>query len=241
MRKTIILAGIITAIAAIRSVFISGATSNNALFLGGITVALGLYAWFFDRLKKMRWLNITIAILFVLILGFSGFLAVYGQRTTADFTEDVVIVLGAGILDGEPRPTLQSRLDQAVAYHQSNPDAIIIVSGGYGHGHDISEAEVMARYLVRHGVPPQQIILEDAAYSTYTNMSFSNSLLYEVFEGPFRSVIITSDFHMFRSGRFAQYQGIEATYYPASTPWTSIPFYYAREVAAIIKMWIIGR
>jgi len=241
MRKCIFISGILTAIATIRSALMSGATSNNAIFLAGITIVLGVYGWFFERLKKLRWLTITITAFCISVLSFSGFLAAYGRRVTADYTEDVVIVLGAGIVQGEPRPTLQRRLDQAVAYHQQNPNALIIVSGGFGYGHEISEAEVMARYLANHGVPLQQIILEDAAYSTYTNMSFSKSMLDDVFDRPFRAVIITNDFHMFRSGRFANYQGIETTYYPATTPWLSIPFYYAREVAAVIKMWIIGR
>lgn len=241
MRKIIFLAGIITAIAGVRAAFISGPTSNNAIFLVGITAMLCLYGWFYERLTKMRWLTITIAVLIFSFLGFSIFIAVYGRRTTADYTEDVVIVLGAGILQGEPRPTLQSRLDTAINYHQNNPNAIIIVSGGYGHGHDISEAEVMARYLIRHGIPSDQIILENAANSTYTNMSYSRYWLDQVFDESFRAVIVTSDFHIFRSSRFAQYQGMDVTYYPASTPWLSTPFYYAREVAAIIKMWIIGR
>jgi len=241
MQKIIFLAGILVSLAAIRAAFSSGPTSNNAIFLVGIAAALAIYGWFYEGFKKMRWLNITIAVVFVLFVGFSIFVAAYGRRTTADFTEDVVIILGSGILDGEPRPTLQSRLDTAISYHNNNPSAIIIVSGGYGHGHDISEAEVMANYLIRHGVPAGQIILESAARSTYANMSYSSYWLDQVFDEPFTAVIVTSDFHIFRSSRFAMYQGIDATYYPASTPWLNVPFYYAREVAAIIKMWIIGR
>jgi len=241
MRKAIFATGILAAIAAIRSAIVSGPTNNNTVFLTCITAALGIYAWFYDRFKKMRWLTITIAALFVSVLGFSAFIAGYGRRSTADYTEDVVLVLGAGIRDGEPRPTLQRRLDQAIAYHRNNPNAIIIVSGGYGYGESISEAEAMARYLVRHGVPEHQILLENAAYSTYTNMSFSREIIDANFEEPPRAVIITSDFHMFRSAQFANRLGIDATTYPSSTTWHGAPFYHLREVAAVVKMWVIGR
>jgi len=241
MRKLIFLTGIITAIGAIRSALVSGPTNNNTIFLTGISIALGVYGWFYDRFKKMRWLTITIAAMFVSLLGFSGFIAGYGRRSTADYTEDVVLVLGGGIRDGEPRPTLQRRLDQAIMYHRNNPHAIIIVTGGYGYSEDISEAEAMARYLISHGVPAQQILLENAAYSTYTNMHFSREIINAHFEEPPNVVIITSDFHMFRSARFASRIGLEATIYPAPTPWLAMPFYYVREVAAVIKMWVIGR
>jgi len=241
MKKLILAFSLFTAIAAIRSWMVSGPTNNNTIFLGGITLAIGIYGWFFGKFKKMRWLTITIGVTIVSLLGFSSFLGIYGRRATADYTEDVVLVLGGGIRQGEVRPTLQMRLDQAIKYHANNPRALIIVTGGTGYGEEISEAEAMARYLIRNGVPAAQILLEDAAYSTYTNMSYSYNLIAAHFETPPRVVVITSDFHMFRSAQFAQQLGGEVTTYPAPTPWIGAPFYYLREVAAVIKMWIIGR
>jgi len=241
MGKIILVVSLLIAIAAIRSGMVSGPANNNTIFLVGITIVVAVYGWFFENLKKLRWLTIAMASVFVIVLGFSTFLAVYGRRVTADFTEDVVLVLGGGIRQGEVRPTLQRRLDQALGYHQRNPDAIILVTGGSGYGEIISEAEAMARYLIRYGVPAGQILLEEEAVSTYTNMTFSRVILDEHFSEPPRVVVVTSDFHMFRSARFAGMHGIDATVYPASTPWIGTPFYYLREVAAVIKMWVIGR
>lgn len=241
MKIFILLVSIFMAISAIRSAAVSGPSNNNTIFLAIITVALGVYGWFYDRFKKMRWLTVTIAAMFVSIVGFSAFLAVYGRRSTADFTEDVVLVLGGGIRQGEIRPTLQMRLDQAVAYHRNNPNALIIVTGGTGYGEIISEGEAMAQYLISHGIPAQQIIVEGEAVSTYTNMTFSREKIDAYFDRPPRAVIITSDFHMFRSARFAYMHGIDASIYPARTPLLGTPFYYVREVAAVIKMWVIGR
>jgi len=241
MRKLIFLAGILTTIATVRSWMQSGPTNNNTIFLAGITIAIGIYGWFFERFKKMRWLTITIAALFISVMSFSTFLAVYGRRVTTDFTEDVVLVLGGGIREDEVRPTLQMRLDRAFDYHQRNPEALILVTGGIGYAQNISEAKAMAQYLITRGIPSEQILLEEAAHSTYTNMTFSREILDTHFETPPRVVIVTSDFHMFRSARFARTVGIDATVYPANTPWFGKPFYYVREVAAVIKMWIIGR
>jgi len=240
MKKLILVAGILMAISVIRSAFVSGPTNNNTILLACGALALGLYGWFFDKLKKMRWLTITIIALAISFLGLTSFIAVYGRRVTADYTEDVVLVLGGGIRQGEIMPVLQMRLDQTLAYHQQNPDAIILVTGGTGFGETFSEAEAMAEYLIARGVPREQILIEDAAVSTYTNMTLSLEMLEYYFDEPLRAVIITSDFHMFRSEAFAHRLGIDATVYPASTPLRGTPFYYVREVAAVIKMWIIG-
>ena len=241
MGKFILLTSILIVIASVRSAMQSGPTNNNTIFLAVIAVVVGLYGWFFERLKKVRWLTLTIAAMIISIIGFSSFLAAYGRQSTADYTEDAILILGAGILRGEPRPSLQMRLDQALIYHSRNPSAMIIVTGGLGYGQVISEAESMANYLVSHGISREQIILEDMAHSTYTTMSFSREVIDAYFEIPPRVVIITSNFHMFRSARFARMHGIDAARYPASTPLVGMPFYYVREVAAVIKMWVIGR
>ena len=241
MGKFILFTGFLIVIAAIRSAMQSGPTNNNTIFLACIAVVVGLYGWFFERFKKMRWLTITIAAMIISVLSFSAFLAAYGRRSTVDYTEDAILILGAGILRGEPRPSLQMRLDQARIYHSRNPSAMIIVTGGLGYGQVISEAESMANYLISHGIPAGQIILEDMAHSTYTNMSFSRDVIDAHFETPPKVAIVTSNFHMFRSVRFARMHGIDAAVYSASTPLVGMPFYYVREVAAVIKMWIIGR
>jgi len=229
------------AISAIRTAMLSGPTSNNTILLAFIATALAVYGWFFNKFRKMRWLTITIVAVFISMLSFSVILAVYGRRATADYTEDVVIVLGGGIRQGEIRPTLQMRLDQAITYHQRNPAAWIVVSGGTGYGEVKSEAEYMAEYLIVSGVPAAQILLEDASVSTYTNMRYTRAVLDAHFDTPPRAVVVTSDFHMYRSARFAAQLGIDATTYPASTPLLRNPFYYVREMAAVIKMWVIGR
>jgi len=227
-------------IATIRGAYISGITNNTTLFLAAITVAVFCYGLLFDKLKKLKWLNILTMSIIAGGLIICAAIAIYGNRTTSSFNEDVVIVLGAGILYDEPRPTLARRLDAAVSYHRQNPDALIIVSGGLGHRETYTEAYVMANYLIAQGVLRERIILEDIAYSTYSNMRYSAEIINTLFDEPPTVVVITSDFHMYRSVRFARQVGLEATMYPANTPWRAIPLAYVREIASIIKMWVVG-
>ena len=241
MRKVLFVFAVIGAFSAVRSFFISGLFNNNTIFLSGIAGALFVYGFFYEKLVKLRWLTVAIFTVIFSIAGFSLFLAVYGRRDTVTFDEDVAIVLGAGLRDGEPSGTLARRLDKAVEFHRQNPGARIVVSGGLGYRAAETEARVMANYLIRHGVNPDVILLEEAAYSTYTNMRFSADVIYEYFGQAQRIVVITSDFHIYRSVRFARQFGFDATSFSSQTPLTSMPFGYLREVAAVVKMWVIGR
>jgi len=242
MKIFLFIAGAVAFVSFIRGVFNNGLLNNTTIFLGGITAALWGYGFFFDKLKKQKWLTASICTVIFAVLGFSVFLFAYGRRSTTTFDEDVAIVLGAGIRDGEARGMLALRLDTAVYYHRHNPNALIIVSGGLGHREVITEAEAMASYLIGRGVNPDVILLEGLAYSTYSNMRYSRKILDLEFGSPPRAVVITSDFHIFRSVRFAQQVGIyNVTFHSSGTPWLSVPFAYAREVASVVKMWVLGR
>jgi uncharacterized SAM-binding protein YcdF (DUF218 family) len=94
----------------------------------------------------------------------------------------------------------------------------------------------MERYLISGGVPIDQIIKEEKATSTYENFLFSKELLDERLPNGFSSVLITNDFHVYRSVRMAQYAGISAKHIGAVTEWTTIPSNYLREILAVIKM-----
>ena len=241
MKIFLILAGAISFVATIRGMILGGFFNNTAIFLSGITFALWGYAFFFDTLKKKKWLTAIIFAVLFIIFGFSMFLSLYGRRNTTTFDEDVVIVLGAGLAGGEVGTTLARRLDAAVRYHERNPVALIIVSGGLGYRETMSEAYAMFNYLVERGVPAERIALENVAHSTYSNMRYSRAIIDERFDQVPSVAVITSRFHMFRSVQFARRAGMDATAYSSGTTFARAPFLYVREVASVVKMWIIGR
>jgi len=214
----------------------SGFGNTFLLFLGAFT-ALSIYAIFFEILIKQRWLNYLIIISIVVYVGVGVFTLVYGQRDTATFQEDAAIVLGAGLRDGQPSASLRSRLEAAVDYHQQNPYAVIVVSGGVGRNEAHSEAEVMAAFLKTRGVPAELIILEGNSHSTYENLMLS----WELVSGNPSIVVITNEFHIYRGTRFAVMAGFEdVTSFHAATPRPVILGSVVREVAAIFKMWVLG-
>lgn len=232
----------------------SGFLGNTFLLNFGFLLAVAIYAVFYDYLKKKKWLVWLIAAFSVMYGGLGTFAMIYGRWDTVTFNEDVAIVLGSGLRGEEVSPTLRNRLDMAVEYHFRNPEAIIIVSGGQGQGDIITEALAMARYLENAGVPSELIIQEGRSHSTYENMRRSMEILEGIYNFEnFRDlqdlqnlqdlqvVIITNDFHIFRSTQFARMVGMdEVTSFHGNTPILTLPGALVREVAAILKMWLIG-
>lgn len=55
----------------------------------------------------------------------------------------------------------------------------------------------------------------------------------------YTSVVITSDFHIYRASRLARQAGLEATHMGAHTAWFTKPVNYLREVLAVFRMWVL--
>lgn len=156
---------------------------------------------------------------------------------------DYIIVLGCRIRkDGTPTPLLRDRLDRAIRYWKKYGKApTFIVSGGKGTDECISEAESMQKYLIAHGVPENQILVEDKSTSTQENLLFSHRLV-----DPAASCIIcTSNYHVPRAVVLAYRlhladQGIgghTALYYlPAAFFREYIAFVYNNKYALLIYL-----
>ena len=149
---------------------------------------------------------------------------------------DCVIVLGAGLKGETPTLVLQKRLDYSIDYLNKNQDAKAIVSGGQGIGETVTEAEGMKRYLVEHGISEDRIIKEEESTSTYENMIFSKRVYSEIMGVKLDKVmIITNDFHMFRSKMLAKRTGLEPYGISSGTPWYLYPNVCLREYLAVFK------
>ena len=213
--------------------------SNVGLFM---TYALGLFlvlfGVFFDKLleKTPAWLKIS----FLSAVGGAGaflcVLFIYGDCDNVTYSEDAVIVLGAGIRGEEPTETLAKRLDVALEYHKKNPHAVIVVSGGQGHNEDITEALAMERYLVAAGVSADKIIKEERSTSTAENFAYSKELLDSHFDGEYSVAFITNDFHIMRAALAASRCGYTgATHAHSSTVFYTVLPNTLRECLAFVK------
>ena len=198
-----------------------------------ISVALIFYAIFFKGIPKK--VHVLIVILMIIPLAFSLFLGFYGNRNDVDYTEDVVIVLGAGVNGTLVSRPLAHRLDATVDYWNNNPDALIIVTGGLGNRATITEAEAMFRFLIWRGIPEEAILLEELSTTTYENITFAKDIAQEHFPDGFQGVLITNDFHIYRASRIAEQIGVDVRPLGATTDWYSWPVNYLREMLAVLN------
>ena len=183
---------------------------------------------FLKALRIIFCIGMAVVIITPLII-FAGSFA-----KNADFTEDAVIVLGAGIRGETPELPLYYRLTKTVEYYNKNPDAIIIVSGGQGHGESITEAEAMERFLIDKGIPKQNILKEEKSTSTKENLKFSKQILDENFSEKYTVAIITNRFHSLSARTLAKDLKLNVTSVNAPIPWYTIPVNYVRESAATL-------
>lgn len=151
---------------------------------------------------------------------------------------DYIIILGAKVNGTRPSLSLKARLDTALVYLEKYENTKVIVSGGKGEDEGISEAECMFQYLVEHQVDEARIIQENRSTSTKENLEFSKALC-DIKKD--RIVLVTNDFHVFRSVRIAHKMGYEKVAgQSAPSLWYLVPTNYVREFMAIVKDFLLG-
>lgn len=209
-----------------------------ALFFAGLGLVLVFAKGALSRLP--RWLLFVVegiaavgCLVFILVEA-----VIISWGSSAAEEADYVIVLGAKVNGTVPSLSLKARLDTAVDYLNRYPDALVIVSGGQGADEAISEAECMYNYLTAAGISEERIIQENRSTSTVENLEYS-AQFFDIRENSV--VIITNDFHVFRSVQIARKLGyLQVLGQAAPSLWYLIPTNYAREFLAVMKDFLIG-
>ena len=198
-------------------------------------ITYGFFYRYFSRVLHI----ITIS-LGAIPIGFIMFLGIYGNLNSVTYEEDVLIVLGAGLIEDRVSPHLARRLDRAILYLESNPSAFVIVSGGLGDTQIISESRAMKYYLLDAGIAYERIVEEPLSRSTAENLLFSREILIDMFGGygDVGVALISNDFHIFRANAIASEIGLSVNTLGATTPWYSFFINYFREIVAVVNFWI---
>ena len=190
-----------------------------------------------------------------LVFGYVSFLLVsyviyawlYGQVAGLASRAGYVIVLGTGLgQHGQVTPLLASRLRRgrevwsAITARGGRP--MMIVSGGQGDDERTSEAAAMAAYLTDRGFPADRLTCEDRSGTTEENLAFSKAIMDAAGpaadgRGP-RCVIVTSNYHVFRTAIIARKTGIRGQVTGSRTAGYYWPSAMLREFAAVfVRYW----
>ncbi len=223
---------------------ITGGTGTWFFLIWGILgVAFTLWGIFRGRIwhAMPHWLHITAGTLFLLMLAvflFTEGCIISGFSKNTDKELDYIVVLGAQLKTTGPSRVLQYRLDTAYEYLTAHPDTKVIVSGGQGSNEPASEAQGMYDYLVKRGIEPGRIVLEDKSVNTEQNIRFSKEFLQADAD---KVGIVSNNFHVFRAVKLAKaagYRNVVGIAAPATTFY--LPNNMLREFFGVVKDFLMG-
>ena len=167
---------------------------------------------------------------------------------------DYVIILGARVKGEKPAKSLMERIKAATKYLKKNPEVMVIATGGKGKNEGIAEGVAIKIELLKNGISEDRIILEDKSKNTVENFRFSLEKIRNIENGKNKNsenngnrkikvLIVTNDYHIFRSKNIARKVGFDNKDYeiyglPAKTPLISIPQSYFREFLSNVNYFL---
>ena len=167
-------------------------------------------------LKNKIFKKIIIAILCICLLGgiavvgINAYMISYANKyilTEEDLKSedfDCIMVLGAGLWEGEPSPMLQERLDFGLIAYETECSEKLLMSGDHGRK-EYDEVNKMKEVAVQNGVPADNVFMDHAGFSTYESMYRAR----DVFQVE-KMVIVTQEYHLYRAVYNARKLGIDA-------------------------------
>ena len=160
-------------------------------------------------------------------------------RHVPEMNADYILILGCKFRsDGTLTPLLRGRVDKAIEFWRrqketTGKEAVLVPSGGQGADEPITEAEAMRRYINAQGVPEGYVMLEDRSRNTYQNMEYSRAIIERNGKST-KVVYATTNYHVFRSGVWANLAGLPAEGVGSRTKWWYWPNAFMRECAGLM-------
>jgi uncharacterized SAM-binding protein YcdF (DUF218 family) len=152
-----------------------------------------------------------------------------------------IVVFGTAQYNGRPSPVLAARLDHAVDLYHRQLAPVIVVTGGNQPGDNFTEASASADYLLKRGVPDEDVLREVSGTTSWQSLAAAASFLGD---RDIKDVLLVSDpFHSYRIRAMASELGLDGH----SSPTRTSPIhgmtearYMARETVAVAVGRIIG-
>lgn len=170
-------------------------------------------------MKRRKWINV-VGIIFccVLICGAVGSMLINARVKavgkarilSADEIDkldsvDCIIVFGCQVHnDGSLSGMLHDRLRRSIELYEAGVSTKLLMSGDHGQN-DYNEVGAMKQYAVDNGVPPENVFMDHAGFSTYDTIYRAK----EIFQAR-KVVIVTQEYHLYRALYIAKQLGLDA-------------------------------
>ena len=194
------------------------------------------------KARSIKRVFTTVLCIGIVLAGITEFFIIRASFGEPKETCDYAVVLGAKVRSDGPSVALMERICGARDYLEAHPNVIAIVSGGQGPDEPMTEAQCMYEELVKLGIDPGRIWLEENATSTWENLNFSLNLIEEkTGVRPDKIGIVSSEYHLFRASLFADACNVESVLIPAQTSHLSQKInHLMREVVGVWHYLILG-
>lgn len=152
------------------------------------------------KAKKRRfYICLTVSILCAILFFYLLFNVIANQDSYMPYPSDAIVVLGHSIESETDSPSqwLTERLNTALELYNQGYGTKLIVTGGKGPRDNITVSESMANWLMEKGIEEEDILIETRAKNTGQNFSYSKEIAEE--NNIESIVVVTNDFHMYRS------------------------------------------
>lgn len=141
------------------------------------------------------------------------------------------IVLGARIYsENRVSDIVYDRLVKAVELYKEGKVDKILISGDHGRI-EYDEVNTIKSWVLKYGVPEEDIFMDHAGFSTYESM-YRARAIFQVKS----AIVVTQHFHLSRAVYLAKKQGIKVQGYPADRrDYLAMSYNRRREYAARTK------
>lgn len=157
--------------------------------------------------RWLRWLSALVVIACVVWFGSICFWVVQEAGQQEVLPSDAIVVFGAAEYDGRPSPVFRARLDHAFDLFQRKTAPVVITTGGAGDDPKYSEGGVGHDYLMRRGIPENQLIAETLGADTAQS---AKRVAVIMRTNHMRSCVAVSDeFHVFRIRKLLEHEGVK--------------------------------
>jgi SanA protein len=192
-------------------------------------------------MKILKWAFVAL-ILFIGLLIYSNYAVV---RSSKDYIytnagevpqSQAALVLGALVYgNGQLYFMTKDRADMAIALYKAGKVKKILVSGDHGHD-NYDEVNTIRNYILKTGIPPQDVFMDHAGFNTYASMYRAR----DIFKVE-SMIVCTQQFHLNRAVFLARSMGIPTTGIAVEKiklSGRSMAFSKLRETGARLKAWL---
>jgi uncharacterized SAM-binding protein YcdF (DUF218 family) len=189
-------------------------------------------------LRMRLWLLLLLAALgaLLLFLGITGLRIVSAAGEHPAARADAIVVFGAAEYVGHPSPVYRARLDHGFALFNSGLAPVVITTCGAALDPDYSEGGVGRDYLLKRGVPEEDLIAETQGSDTALSAVRVANIMRT--NGMHTCIAVSDAYHVFRIRELLQHEGIrvEVAPRPDSRPRPLLQRFWAvmREAASYL-------